>query len=139
MKKLLFLLIATMFIFVACKKDPDPDPIPDPPPVSYDNVTVKVKFTAAPQGMVVTVTNFGLSDKDKVALTTNLYPVVPNPVADFTWQVPEDIAFQQWGKTVYVYVGACRSDGFVCYGQEEWLKIDKLGKTNEVTFVIKPF
>lgn len=136
MKKLMFLLVLATMLIVACEKNDDP--IPDPPPVTYE-AAIKVKFTASPSGMVVGVTNFGLQDQNKQALTMNLYDLVPYPVADFTWQVPEDIAFQQWGKTVYVYVGACRSDGFVCYGQEEWLKIDKLGKTNEVTFTIQPF
>ncbi len=138
MKKLIFaLFLATMFIFVACEKDPS-DP-PNPPTPTVYKAEIKVKFTATPQGMVVGVTNFGLQDQNKQALTTNLYDLVPYPVADFIWNLDTTLARQQWGKQVYVYVGACRSDGVACYGQEEWLKIDKLGKTNEVQFAIKPF
>ncbi len=139
MKKLMFVFaLATMFIFVACEKDPNPDPNPNPNPTTY-KAAIKVTFTASPSDMVVSVTNFGLADQNKADLTPNLYPLVPDPVADFTWDIDTTLARQQWGKTVYVYIGACRSDGQLCHSQEEWLKIDKLGKTNEVTFAIKPF
>ena len=133
----MFLLLATMLIVVACEKNPD-DP-PNPPTPTVYKAEIKVKFTETPQGMVVGVTNFGLQDQNKQALTMNMYDLVPYPVADFTWNLDTTLARQQWGKQVYVYVGACRSDGVACYGQEEWLRIDRLGKTNEVTFAIKPF
>lgn len=139
MKRLLFVFaLAIMFTFIACEKDPGPEPNPNPNPTTY-KAAIKVGFNAAPSGMVVSVTNFGLQDQNKVDLTMNFAHLVPSPVADFTWDLDTTLARQQWGKTVYVYVGACRSDGVVCYGQEEWLKIDKLGKTNEVQFVIRPF